>query len=69
MMQVQICLDREGGYSMGAAFEHFLCHHFVDHKIWPQTAVFLNAERDMLSDLNNFPVPRVGNLTKKMPKN
>ena len=36
---------------------------------WPQTlprtAVLLSPERDILSNLNYFPVPRVGNLTKK----
>ena len=40
---------------------------FQSWGFWPQilhqTAVFLNAERDMLLDLNKFPVPRVGNLT------
>ena len=37
-------------------FEHLLC----------QTAVLFFTERDILSHLNYFPVPTVGNLTKKL---
>ena len=43
---------------IGAAFEHLLC----------QTAVLFFTERDILSHLNYFPVPTVGNLTKKSLK-
>ena len=45
-----------GGTGIGAAFEHLLC----------QTAVLFFTERDILSHLNYFPVPTVGNLTKKL---
>ena len=45
-----------GATDIGAAFEHLLC----------QTAVLLFPEREILSHLNYFPVPRVGNLTKKL---
>ena len=65
------CSDREGGMGIGVAYEHFLCP--LSPRFWPQvlpqTAVFLNTERDILSDFNNFLVVRVGNLAKKMLKN
>ena len=43
---------------IGAAFEPLFC----------QTAVLFFTERDILSHLNYFPVPTVGNLTKKSLK-
>ena len=56
---------------IGVAYEHFLCP--LSPRLWPQilpqTVVFLNTERDILSDLNNFLVVRVENLAKKMLKN
>ena len=47
-----------GGTGIGAAFEHLLC----------QTAALFFTQRDILSHLNYFPVPTVGNLTKKSLK-
>ena len=55
------------GTGIGVAFERFICPPL--RGFWPQTlprtAVLLSPERDILSNLNYFPVPRVGNLTKK----
>ena len=52
------------------AFKRFICPISGSLRgFWPQTlprtAVLLSPERDILSHLNYFPVPRVGNLTKK----
>ena len=61
---------RGGCEGMGVAFGHFLCplSGDFDHKVFPQTVVFLSLERDILSNLSYFLVSRVRNLTKKLQK-
>ena len=57
------CHVRKG---IGVALKRFICPL---RGFWPQplsrTTVLLSPERDILSNLNYFQVPRVGNLTKK----
>ena len=65
VMQVQICLYGDGGYHIGAAFEHFLCPNPGDLH---QTAIFLNAERDMIG-FEQFSSPKGGEFDQKILKN
>ena len=57
-----------GAKGIGVAFEHFLCPLSAGFwpQILPQTAVLLSPEKDILSNLNYFPFPRVRNLSQKI---
>lgn len=67
-LQVSLFEQRGGG---GQAFEHFLSplYRDFDHELFCPSCGFLSPKRDILPNLNYFPAPRVGNLTKKLQKN
>ena len=68
VMRVSMFRWRDRGTGIGAAFEHFLWPLFedFDHKFCLKLWFCYPKKRDISSNLNNFPVPGVRNLTKEI---
>ena len=69
-MQVQICLYGDGGYGIGAAFEHFLCPNTgdFDHRFCPNCS-FLKCRKGYVIGFEQFSSPKDGEFDQKILKN